>query len=328
MPDSRELRPIGATSLHVTRLGLGSVALGYLYSPVDDASARATVDSAFDLGLRLFDTAPLYGDGVAETRLGMVLHDRPRESFVVATKVGFDIAEGYRGLDGFEYRFYLEAPRDFTYDGVLRNLERSLRRLRLDQVDIVHIHDADDHFAEAMNGAYRALDRLRSEGVIRAVSAGMNQAEMLARFASEGNFDCFLLAGRYTLLEQGALTTLFPICARKRISVLIGGVYNSGILADSHAQSPFYNYSPAREALVDKARRIDSICRRYAVPIKAAALQFAAAHPVVAAVLSGSRSPEELKENDRMFCLAIPPDLWKEMKHEGLIAMEAPADQF
>jgi D-threo-aldose 1-dehydrogenase len=328
MPDSRELRPIGTTSLRVTRLGLGSVALGYLYAPVDDVAAKATVTRAFEIGLRLFDTAPLYGDGVAEARLGTVLSGRPRESFVIATKAGFDIADGHRPLDGFEYRFYLEAPRDFSYDGVLRSLERSLRRLRLDRVDIVHIHDADDHFWDAMSGAYPALHQLRSEGVIGAVSAGMNQAEMLARFALEGDFDCFLLAGRYTLLEQGALETLFPVCARKQISILIGGVYNSGILADPHAPSPLYNYSPAGQALVDKARRIDAVCRRHAVPIKAAALQFAAAHPVVAAVLCGARSAEEIEENDRMFHRAIPEDLWKELKHENLLAEEAPTGQF
>jgi D-threo-aldose 1-dehydrogenase len=325
MPYSQELRRIGATNLYVTRLGLGTVALGFLYSPVSDEQARSSIDRAFELGWRLFDTAPLYGDGVAETRLGQVLSSRPRNNFVVTTKVGFDIAEGRRPLDGFQYRFYLEAPQDFSYDAVLSNLDRSLRRLRLDHVDIVHIHDADNHFEEAMNGAYRALDRLRAEGVIGAVSAGMNQAEMLARFAAEGNFDCFLLAGRYTLLEQGALDSLFPICAAKRISILIGGVYNSGILAEPYAAAPNYNYSPAREELVRKAQRIDGVCRRYGVPLKAAALQFPSAHPVVAAVLCGARSPEEVEENDRMFRLRIPGDLWNELKEEGLIAAHAPA---
>lgn len=327
MPDSRELRQIGTTSLKVTRLGLGTVALGFLYAPVSDEQAQATIERAFDLGLRLFDTAPLYGDGVAESRLGLVFSAKPRESFVVATKVGFDIAEGRRPLDGFEYRFYLEAPQNFSYDSVLENLDYSLRRLRLDRVDIVHIHDADNHFSEAMNGAYRALDRLRSEGVIGAVSAGMNQSEMLMRFAEAGDFDCFLLAGRYTLLEQRALDTLFPICAAKHTSILIGGVYNSGILADPNAQSPNYNYSPAREELVEKARRIDTVCRRYGVPIKAAALQFSAAHPVVAAVLCGSRSAYELEENDRLFRFPIPADLWKELKQEELIAAHAPAGE-
>jgi D-threo-aldose 1-dehydrogenase len=327
MRDSRQLQQLGRTNLHVTRLGLGTVALGFLYSPVSDDQAYATVRRARDLGLNLFDTAPLYGDGVAETRVGSALSGVPRDSLVLTTKVGFDIQEGARLLDGFEYRFYLEAPRDFSYDGVLRNLDRSLRRLRVDRIDIVHIHDADDHFEEAMNGAYRALDRLRSEGVIRAISAGMNQAEMLARFAREGDFDCFLLAGRYTLLEQGALDTLFPVCRQKQISILIGGVYNSGILADPHAPAPQYNYSPAGQKLVEKARRLDAVCRRYTVPIKAAAIQFPVAHPVVAAVLCGARSAAELQENVDMFQLSIPSDLWSELKAEGLLPEYAPVEQ-
>ena len=325
MPYSQELRRIGATNLYVTRLGLGTVALGFLYSPVSDEQARSSIDRAFELGWRLFDTAPLYGDGVAETRLGQVLSSRPRNDFVVTTKVGFDIAEGRRPLDGFQYRFYLEAPQDFSYEAVLSNLDRSLRRLRIDHVDIAHIHDADNHFEEAMNGAYRALDQLRAEGVIGAVSAGMNQAEMLARFAAEGNFDCFL-AGRYTLLEQGALDSLFPICAAKRISILIGGVYNSGILADPTPPLRITITRPhGRNSCPEDWQRIDGVCRRYGVPLKAAALQFPGAHPVVAAVLCGSRSPEEVEENDRMFRLRIPGDLWNELKEEGLIAAHAPA---
>ena len=323
MPPSDEMRSIGQSEVRVTRLGLGTVALGFLYAPISDQDAFGTVEKAFDLGLRLFDTAPLYGDGVAETRLGSLFRSRPRDGFTLATKVGFDIREGARPLDGFEYRFYLEAPRDFTYDGVLRNLDRSLKRLAVDRIDIVHIHDADEHFEEAMNGAYRALVRLRSEGTIAAVGAGMNQIEMLARFASEGDFDCFLLAGRYTLLEQTALESLFPICLKKQISVLLGGIYNSGILADPHAPAPNYNYSPAREGLVSKARQIDAICRRYEVPIKAAALQFPAAHPAVAAILCGSRSAEEVEENDRMFRLPIPAALWDELRVEGLIDASA-----
>jgi D-threo-aldose 1-dehydrogenase len=326
MPDSRRLQQIGKTELRVTCLGLGTVALGFLYEPVSDEQAYATIRNARELGLNLFDTAPLYGDGTAEMRLGAVIADWPRDSYVLTTKVGFDIQEGRRPLD--DWHFYVYAPRDFSYDGVLRNLDRSLRRMRVNRIDIVHIHDADDHFAEAMNGAYRALDRLRSEGVIRAVSAGMNQAEMLARFAREGDFDCFLLAGRYTLLEQGALDTLLPICLQKRISILIGGVYNSGILADPHAPIPNYNYQPAAEALVSKARRIDAVCKRYGVPIKAAAIQFPAAYPAVAAVLCGARSAAEMQENVQLFQLPIPPRLWEELKAERLLPEAAATEHF
>jgi D-threo-aldose 1-dehydrogenase len=321
MPDSRQLQQIGKTSLRVTRLGLGTVALGFLYEQVSDEQAHAAIRCARDLGLNLFDTAPLYGDGTAETRLGAVIQGWQRDSFVLTTKVGFDIQEGRRPLG--DWHFYVDAPRDFTYDGVLRNLDRSLRRLRVDRIDIVHIHDADDHFAEAMNGAYRALDRLRSEGVIQAVSAGMNQAEMLARFAQEGDFDCFLLAGRYTLLEQDAMDSLFPICLQKKISILIGGVYNSGILADPHAAVPSYNYQPAAEAVVSKARRIDAVCKRHGVPIKAAAIQFPAANPVVAAVLCGARSASELQEDVHLFQFTIPHTFWDELKAERLLPEQA-----
>jgi D-threo-aldose 1-dehydrogenase len=325
MPDIRQLQQIGNTSLRVTRLGLGTVALGFLYSPVSVEDAHATIRAARDLGLNLIDTAPLYGDGTAETRLGGVVGDWPRDSFVLATKVGFDIQEGARPL--FDWHFYVDAPRDFNYDGVLRSLDRSLRRLHLERVNIVHIHDADDHFAEAMNGAYRALDRLRSEGVIQGISAGMNQAEMLARFAREGDFDCFLLAGRYTLLEQGPLESLFPICHQKRISILIGGVYNSGILADPHSAVPNYNYQPAAEALIAKARRIDAICKRHNVPIKAAAIQFPLAHPVVASVLCGARSAAEIQENIEMAEFPISSALWTELKTQGLLPEQAPVER-
>ena len=317
MLDIHERKQIGETSLRVTRFGLGTVALGFLYAPVSDDDAHAAIRCARDLGLNLFDTAPLYGDGTAETRLGNIISSWPRDSYVLATKVGFDIQEGLRPLD--DWHFYVNAPRDFSYDGVLRSLDRSLRRLRVGRIDIVHIHDADDHFEEAMNGAYRALDRLRSEGVIGAVSAGMNQAEMLARFAREGDFDCFLLAGRYTLLEQGAIDSLIPVCRLKHISVLIGGVYNSGILADPQAPVPQYNYQPASDTLVVRARRIDAICKRYGVPIKATALQFPLAEPVVAAVLCGARSAAEMQENIQMSRFPIPAALWSELKVEGLL---------
>jgi len=325
MPDIHRPERIGTTKLRVTRLGLGTVALGFLYEQVSDQQAYAAIRCARDLGLNLFDTAPLYGDGTAETRLGAVISSWPRDSYVLTTKVGFDIQEGLRPLD--DWHFYVNAPRDFSYDGVLRNLDRSLRRLRVDRIDIVHIHDADDHFLEAMNGAYRALDRLRSEGVIQAVSAGMNQAEMLARFACEGDFDCFLLAGRYTLLEQRALESLFPICRQKQISVVIGGVYNSGILADPEAPIPQYNYQPAAEALISKARRIDAVCKCHGVPIKAAALQFPLAHPVVASVLCGARSAAEMQEDVEMSRFPIPAGLWSDLKSEGLLPAEAPAER-
>ena len=314
---------VGRTGLEVTRLGLGTVALGFLYSATPEREAHATIRRALELGLNFFDTSPLYGNGTAETRVGAVLSTLPRGSFVLSTKAGYEIQEG-ASLDGFSHRFYLEAPRDFSYDAIMRSFERSLRRLRLERIDIVHIHDPDDRFEEALEGAYRALAKLRAGGVIRAVGAGMNQSAMLARFAGAADFDCFLVAGRYTLLDQAALEDLLPVCERKNISVFAGGVFNSGILADPYAAAPTFNYSPAAPAMVEKARRIDAVCRRHGVPLKAAAIQFPLGHPAVAAVLCGARSVAELEENERMFRRPIPAGLWAELKAEGLLPGQAP----
>lgn len=320
MANPREFVSLGQTQLQITRLGLGSTALGFLYSAVDDVQANMTISRAVGLGLNMFDTAPLYGRGVAEARLGSVLSRLPRNSFVISTKVGYDIDEGHpHSLKGFSQQFYYEAPRDYSYDGVMRSIERSLKRLHLNRIDILHIHDADDHFDEAMNGAYKALAELRSAGVVRAIGAGMNHAERLARFVREGNFDCVLLAGRYTLLDQSAMHSLLPLCERKKISVLIGGVYNSGILANPNTHHAKYNYLPAAKTLLDKARRIDAVCAQHDIPIKAAAIQFPLSHSSVASVLCGARSQVELNENENMFRFPIPETLWEALVTEGLL---------
>lgn len=301
---------LGRTDLAVTRLGLGTGSLGHLYEPVSDENAQSTIDQAFALGIGLYDTAPFYGEGLAEVRLGQGLR-RHGGNFVLATKVG-------RLIDP-----RLGVVFDFSYDGVLRSVEESLGRLGLDRVDILHIHDADDHEAEAIDGAYPALDRLRSEGVIKAVGAGMNQAEMLARFAQRGDFDCFLLAGRYTILDQSGLETLLPICLERSISIIIGGPYNSGILADPRPGAPF-NYAPASADRVERAQALDRVCRRHGVPLKAAAIQFPFGHPAVATVLTGARSPAEVEENEAMMRVEIPAALWTDLVSEGLLGPEVP----
>jgi D-threo-aldose 1-dehydrogenase len=212
---------------------------------------------------------------------------------------------------------------DFSYDGVMRSLEESLERLGLDRVDVLHIHDPDDHYDEALAGAYRALDRLRSEGTIGAVGAGMNQSAMLARFAREADFDCFLLAGRYTLLDQSGLADLLPLCEERGISIIVGGVYNSGLLADPRPGAPF-DYEPAAAELVDRAVRLRDVCARHGVPLKAAAIQFPFGHAAVASVLTGARSPAELEENVAMFLHEIPPDMWDELRREQLLGEDVP----
>jgi len=306
---------LGTTSLEVTLLGLGTAPLGDLYEAVGDDVAEATVTTAVELGLGLVDTAPLYGSGSAERRVGRALASVDSSSVTVATKVGRLL----RHVDGVG----MSPVFDFSYDGVMRSVEESLERLGLDRVDILHIHDPDDHHDEALAGAYAALDQLRSEGSIGAVGAGMNQAEMLARFAREENFDCFLLAGRYTLLDQGGLAELLPVCVERNIAIIAGGVYNSGLLADPRPGARF-DYEPASAALVARAVQLREVCDRHDVPLKAAAIQFPLGHPAVATVVIGARSPAELIENVAMFRHPIPAQLWDELRAERLLPEEVP----
>jgi D-threo-aldose 1-dehydrogenase len=322
---------IGQTELNVTRLGFGSAPIGNLLKEVPEADAQGALKSAFDAGLRYFDTAPFYGYGLSENRVGRALADKNRDEFVVSTKVGRLIRPGRRtGTEVFDgdKSYYLANPEmccvlDYSYDGVMQSHEDSLKRLGLDRVDILHIHDPDDHFDWAVKGAYKALDRLRSEGTIKAVSAGMNQWEMLSRFMDHGDFDCFLLAGRYSLLDQTALPEFLPKCLERGVSVILGGVFNSGLLADPKPGKTF-NYVAAPQELIDQAIRIGGVCERHGVPLKAAALQFPFAHPAIACVLTGVRSATQFQENERLFRLPIPSDLWRELKAEGLLAEAVP----
>lgn len=243
----REKVPLGATGVTVTRLGLGAGPLGGMFTPVDAAEANAVVDAAWHAGMRLFDTAPLYGHGRSEQRLGLALADRDRREYALSTKVGRLLRSG-GPPDPRQQDIWKDVPTlnpifDFTRDGVLRSLDESLTRLGLDRVDIVHIHDPDDHYHEALHGAYEALNELREDRRIGALGVGMNQAEALSRFARHARFDCFLLAGRYTLLDQSALHELLPLCEERGIAIIAGGVHNSGILADPGRQ-PTYDYNP------------------------------------------------------------------------------------
>jgi D-threo-aldose 1-dehydrogenase len=330
MDPTRRAR-LGKTRLGVTRLGLGTAPLGGLFEAVADEDATATVERAYAAGIRFFDTAPLYGYGVAERRLGHVLQRRPRGDFILATKVGRllrrgappDATQYYQGEPFYKNTPPLNPIFDFSYDGVMKSIDESLERLGLDSIDIVHIHDPDRHFDEALGGAYRALERLRRDGRIGAVSVGMNQAEMLIRFAGEADFDCFLLAGRYTLLDQTALRELLTLCQQRNIAVVAAGVYNSGILADPRPGATF-DYVPASSELIARAQRLAATCRRHGVPLRAAAIQFPLGHPAVVAVLVGCRSRAEVDESVRMFRFEIPAGLWDELRGGGLIPADAP----
>lgn len=298
----------------MTRLGLGTAPLGGLYEAVSDEEGHRLVEAAWDAGLRFFDTAPLYGSGLAEQRLGTVLRTKPRDAFVLMTKVGRllredappDPGETFKGMPPLNPVF------DFSYEGVMRSVEESLSRLGMDRVDVLLIHDPDDNYEQALTGAYRALDTLRSEGTIRAVGAGMNQNEMLTRFAREANFDVFLLAGRYTLLDRSGADELLPLCLERGIAIVAGGVFNSGILADP-GPGAHYNYRPAPPELLERARQVSSICERHGVDMKAAAIQFPLRHQAVTAVLTGCRSESELDENLSLFQSPIPDELWTEL---------------
>ncbi len=282
------------------------------------------VDRSWRAGIRFFDTAPLYGNGLAEQRLGKVLRERSRGDFALATKVGRLLRTDAPPEPGqvFQGAPPLNPVFDFSYDGVMRSFEESLLRLGMERIDVLHIHDPDNHFNQALEGAYRALDSLRDDGLISAVGAGMNQVEMLIRFAREADFDCFLLAGRYTLLDQTGGDELLPMCLERGIAIIAGGVYNSGILADP-TPGTHYNYLPASADLLERAQRIGVVCSRHSVPLKAAAIQFPLGHPAVNSVLIGCRSAAEVEENVHMFETPIPAQLWEELKTERLLPPEA-----
>ncbi|KQT12691.1 MULTISPECIES: aldo/keto reductase [unclassified Bradyrhizobium] len=313
-------------ALDVTSIGLGSAPLGGLFSPVSDADAQATIERAWSLGVRFFDTAPLYGFGLAERRLGAFLRQQPRESYVISTKVGRLL----RAPDGApaEDEHYKGTPRerpvfDFSHDGVMRSVEESLERLGLDRIDVLLVHDPDDHYDDAVTGAFRALQRLRENGTVKAIGAGMNQSEMLVRFAEAVPVDCFLLAGRYTLLDQGALDALFPLCQAKHIGILLGGLYNSGILANPTTSAKF-NYQDADAALVARALELDALCRKHGTELKAAALQFCMAHPAVTVAVMGARNAGEVADNMAMTEKAVPAAFWQELRARKLVDVRAP----
>jgi D-threo-aldose 1-dehydrogenase len=313
--------------VNLPRLGLGGAPIGNLYTEVVEADWRGTLDGAWDAGVRFFDTAPLYGHGLSEARFGAALAPRPRAEYVLSTKVGrVLVPDGPNGPP--EPTIFAAVPPvhpvfDFSKEGVLRSLEASLDRLGLDRVDVVHVHDPDDHAEEALGGAFPALRRLRDEGVIGAVGAGMNQAEMLARFVREAGVDCVLLAGRYTLLDQAGLRGLLPLCERDGVTVIAAGVFNSGLLADPRPGAT-YDYAEAPSELVDRAQRLAQVCARHDVPLRAAALQFPLGHPAVRTVLVGARTREEMAENARLLATPVPAELWDALVSEGLLPADAP----
>jgi len=304
--------PLGGKNLlQVTNFGLGTAPLAN-HKAVTEADALATIQAALENGIQLFDTAPLYGAGVGEERLGKALQGIPRSSYKISTKIGRLIKDDRSGCSF-----------DYSRDGVLRSLESSLQRLNTDYVDILHIHDPDNHQREALETAFPALAELRSQGVIKAIGSGMNQWQVLEHFARKADFDVFLLAGRYTLLEQTSLDFL-QLCQAKGIGIFLGGVYNSGILASDLQAGAKYNYADAPAPIMVKARAIKALCDQYGVPLNVAALQFARAHPAVTALVVGAVSPAEVKTNLHSLGVAVPAALWQDLQVQGLIETDAP----
>ena len=330
---------LGNGGLSFTELGVGTAPLGNLYRAITEQAAHGMLELAWNLDLRYIDTAPLYGLGLSETRLNRMLRGKPRDDYVLSTKIGrLLLATTPDARDGIGKWFEVPSRNqvyDYTYDGVFRSLEFSLERLGIDRVDILYAHDLDlfNHgswevldrkLEEFMTGGYRALLELRDQGVIRAFGAGLNEIEPCQWLAERGDFDIFLLAGRYTLLEQEALTTFLPLCTERGIGIVIGGPYNSGILATGPKEGAFYNYDPAPESILERVGRIEAICRAHGVRLAEAALQFPLRHPVVVSVIPGGQGIDEMKANVAAVQANVPADLWKELKSEGLMRPDAP----
>ncbi|MER7569420.1 aldo/keto reductase [Streptomyces sp. NPDC097941] len=320
---------LGGSAVPVSELALGCAALGNLFHPVTDEAAHATVEAAWDAGVRTFDTAPHYGLGLSERRLGAALRDRPRDTYTLSTKVGrLLVADPDGGIvDDLAHGFAVPATHrrvwDFSADGVLRSLEASLERLGLDRVDVALLHDPDDHADQALHEAYPALERLRAEGVVGAIGVGMNQSALPARFLRETDIDVVLLAGRYTLLEQDSLTGLLPEAAARGRSVVIGGVFNSGLLTTPRPGAT-YDYAPAPQPVLDRALRLLAVCERHGMPLRAAALRFPFGHRAVASVLTGARTPDEVRDTVEQLRRPIPDALWDELRAEGLLNPDTP----
>jgi D-threo-aldose 1-dehydrogenase len=313
----------------LTELSLGCAQLGNLYRAITNDEAQATVEAAWNGGIRYFDTAPHYGLGLSERRLGAALAGKPRDEYVLSTKVG-RLLEPRNGppepdAEGFDVLAEHRRVWDFSRDGVLRSLETSLARLQLDRVDIVYLHDPDEHYRTALDEAYPALEDLRKQGTVGAIGVGMNQTSMLVDFARNTDMDLLMLAGRYTLLDQTALDELLPTCEQRDIGIVAAGVFNAGLLARSApADDAKYDYADAPPHLIRRARVIADVCDRHGSCLPAAALAFPLAHPAVVSVCIGARSADQVDRNVRLHRSSVPGELWDELRADGLLRSDAP----
>ena len=305
--------------IEVTRLGLGTAPLGGMFTSVAESDSDALIATAFDLGINYFDTAPLYGYGRSEVRLGRALRALKKD-FVISTKVGRVLndtkdsdREFFKDADPTKESVY-----DWSADGIKRSINESLERLGLDHIDIVLLHDCEDYLEQTLREAYPVLDSYRSQGIIKAVGMGLNLCAPSVAIMKDTDLDCALIAGRYTLLDQEAQHELFPLALKKNVSMIIGGVFNSGVLANP-VPGAMYNYAPVSDELLKKAQAIKKLLDSRNVSLTAAALQFPLRHPAVTTVLTGSRNSTELRANVADFDLEIPGDIWKELEESGLV---------
>jgi D-threo-aldose 1-dehydrogenase len=322
-------RPLGRGGLRVGPYGFGAAPLASLGHVVSDTEARGALEAAWARGIRYFDTAPHYGVGLSEQRLGAFLREQPRDEFLVSTKIGRLLVPNPAGeqadTQGFVVRTPLLRQFDFSREGVLRSIEDSLERMGLDRIDVVFVHDPAEHYREAMDGAFPALDELRAQGVIGSYGAGMNRSAMLADFVRNTNLDVVMCAGRYSLLEQGPLDDLLPAALEHDVSVVAAAVFNSGLLAtDRPAADATYDYNPAPNELITRVIALAEACEAHGVSLPAAAVQFPLGHPAVAAVCIGAVSAEQVERNAALFDVDIPTALWRDLAAAGLIRADAP----
>jgi D-threo-aldose 1-dehydrogenase len=332
-------RKLGRSDVMLPQFGFGGAPLGDLYVKLADGDADATLAAAWDAGVRYYDPAPWYGRGQSEHRMGRGLYRRPRNEVIISTKVG-RILRAPIDLDAFDPGMWsgglaFDIQFDYSYDGFMRAYEDSLQRLGMNRIDILIIHDLDfwhhqtepkvtAYFAQLATSGFRALEELKRHGLIRAIGAGINELGMMPRFLDLVDLDFFMLALRYTLGEHDALEREIPLCAKRGIGFVIAGVFSSGLYATGPVAGAKYNYADATPEQLERARKIEAVCKRHGVPLAAAALQFPLHHPSVAAVIPGAFKPEHVRANLERMRHDIPSELWRELKHEGLMRADAP----
>lgn len=335
----RKFKAPSGETISFTELGFGTAPLGNLYKATDQEEAQKTLEAAWKLGIRYYDTAPLYGLGLAETRLNRFLHGKKRKDYVLSTKVGrlLEVCDPKQrtGIGKFFDTPSRREIYDYSYDGFMRSIEFSLERLGVDSIDVIFIHDVDvfnhktvvardAHVKTILNSGIKALDKLRSEKVIKAYGAGVNEWEVCEILTRNSDVDIFLLAGRYTLLEQESLNSFLPLCEKRGIGIVLGGPYNSGILATGPKPGAWYNYDRAPKAILERVARIEAICKRHKVRLAEAALRFPMHHKCVVSVIPGGVSPKEVALNVATLDAKIPAALWRDLKAAGLMRKDAP----